>query len=311
MSRLDRYQGACDTIAQSIDAIDLDRMREPLMPTRDILFPMLSYPTRPENGSIESAASVAAALGAHISGLTFELDIKSPVGLYAHPVNISGIIAAEKAKSASNARDLIATFDSAAKRQGATHEHTLEHCTPGELGQILVLHARLRDLCIFPASAKDREQRSLLEALIFESGRPVLLLPEDTTRQLPSSFGTIAVAWDHSRSATRAVADALPLLRAAKRVHVVTVVDEKRLPRSDSGVELCKHLARHGLDVAFDQVHAKGRAVGDVLESHVVERNIDLLVMGAYGHSRLREFILGGATRSVLTRPFAWTLLSH
>jgi hypothetical protein len=181
------------------------------MPTRDILFPMLSYPTRPENGSIESAASVAAALGAHISGLTFELDVKSPVGLYAHPVNISGIIAAERAKSASNARDLIATFDSAAKRQGATHEHTLEHCTPGELGQILVLHARLRDLCIFPASAKDREQRSLLEALIFESGRPVLLLPEDTTRQLPSSFGTIAVAWDHSRSATRAVADVAPV----------------------------------------------------------------------------------------------------
>ena len=74
------------------------------MPTRDILFPMLSYPTRPESGSIESAASVAAALGAHISGLTFELDIRSPVGFYAHPVNISGIIAAERAKSASNAR---------------------------------------------------------------------------------------------------------------------------------------------------------------------------------------------------------------
>ena len=191
------------------------------------------------------------------------------------------------------------------------HGHSLEHCTPGELGRILVLHARLRDLCIFPVSAKDREQRSLLEALIFESGRPVLLLPEGTTRQLPSSFEIIAVAWDHSRSATRAVADALPMLRTAKRVHVVTVVDEKRLPRSDSGVELCKHLARHGVEVAFEQVQAKGRAVGDVLESHVVERTIDLLVMGAYGHSRLREFILGGATRSVLTRPFAWTLVSH
>ena len=298
------------------------------MPTRDILFPMLSYPTLPENGSIESAASVAAALGAHISGLTFELDIKSPVGLYAHPVNVSGIIAAERAKSASNARDLIATFDGAAKRQGTMHEHTLEHCTPGELGRVLVLHARLRDFCIFPVTAKDPEQRSLLEALIFESGRPVLLLPEETSRQLPSSFETVAVAWDHSRSATRAVAYALPLLQPAKRVHVVTVVDEKhlrehyifncvgiidenRLQRSDSGIELCKHLARHGVEVAFDQVHAKGRAIGDVLESHVAERNIDLLVIGAYGHSRLREFILGGATRSVLTRPFAWTLLSH
>jgi nucleotide-binding universal stress UspA family protein len=119
------------------------------------------------------------------------------------------------------------------------------------------------------------------------------------------------VAWDHSRSATRAAADALPLLQAAKRVYVVTVVDEKRLHKPGSGVELCKHLARHGVEVTFDQIQAKGRSVGDVLEAHVTERNIDLLVMGGYAHSKLREFILGGATRSMLTRPFTWTLLSH
>jgi nucleotide-binding universal stress UspA family protein len=136
-------------------------------------------------------------------------------------------------------------------------------------------------------------------------------LPEGATRQLSSSLDIAAIAWDHSRPATRAVADALPLLQAAKHVYVVTVVDEKRLHRPDSGVELCKHLAHHGVEVTFDQVQAKGRAIGDVLEAHAVERNIDLLVMGAYGHSKLREFILGGATKSVLTRPSTWTLMSH
>jgi nucleotide-binding universal stress UspA family protein len=286
------------------------------MQIRDVLFPMLSYPVATATGSIESAVRLAAGLGAHIVGLTFELDIQSPVGLYADPVNVGGRLAAERRKSAANARDLIAAFDDLCARQGtmrrgATYEHAVEHCAPNEVAKILVDHARLRDLSIFPINPAQEGQRSLVEALIFESGRPVLLLPEGATRQLPSSFDTIAVAWDHSRPAARAVADALPLLRTAKRVLVVTVADEKRLHRPDSGVELCKHLARHGVEVTFDRVQAKGRAIGDALEAHASGHNVDLLVMGGYGHSRLREFVLGGATRSVLARPFTWTLVSH
>src|SRR5262249_47474057 len=198
-----------------------------------------------------------------------------------------------------------------AMQRGVTCEHVIEHCAPNDVVRILVDHARLRDLSIFPINPQAEGQRALIEALIFESGRPVLLLPEGATRQLPSSFDTIAVAWDHSRPAARAVADALPLLRTAKRVHVVTVADEKDLHRPDSGVELCKRLARHGVEVTFDRVQAKGRAIGDVLEAYASERNVDLMVMGGFGHSRLREFVLGGATRSVLTRPSIWTLVSH
>jgi len=278
---------------------------------KDILFPMISYPTPTAIGTVETTVGLAGSLGAHITGLTFELDIRSPVGLYAHPTNVGGILAAERAKSAANARDLVAAFDDVAARRNVMHEHAIEHCPPMEVGQHLVAHARLRDLSIFPVNTADPGQRSLIEELIFESGRPVLLLPEGATRELSTSFDTIVVAWDYSRPATRAVADALPLLKAAKRVHVVTVVDEKRLAKPRSGVELSKHLARHGVDVAFEEVHAKGRRIGDTLEAYAVERKVDLLVMGAYGHSKVREFILGGATNSVLTRPFAWTLVSH
>jgi nucleotide-binding universal stress UspA family protein len=281
-----------------------------------MLFPMLSYPVATATGSIESAVRLAAGLGAHIVGLTFELNIQSPVGLYADPVNVGGRLAAERRKSAANARDLIAAFDDLCARQGtmqrgATYEHAVEHCAPNEVAKILVDHARLRDLSIFPINPAEEGQRSIVEALIFESGRPVLLLPEGAMRQLPSSFDTVAVAWDHSRPAARAVADALPLLRTAKRVLVVTVADEKRLHRPDSGVELCKHLARHGVEVTFDRVQAKGRAIGDVLEAYASGHNVHLMVMGGFGHSRLREFVLGGATRSILTRPFTWTLVSH
>jgi nucleotide-binding universal stress UspA family protein len=281
------------------------------MPIRDILFPMLSYPVATAADSIDRAVTLAAGLGAHISGVTFDLDIRLPIGLYTHPPEIGGILAAERRKSAVNARDLAATFDAVCAQGGARYEHSVEHCTWAEIPKVLTDRARLRDLCIFPVITTDQSHLSLLEALIFESGRPVLLLPEGATRQLSSTLDVAAVAWDHSRSATRAVADALPILQAAKHVYVVTVVDEKHLHKPGTGVELCKHLARHGVEVTFDQIQAKGRSISDALEAHVTERNIDVLVMGGYAHSKLREFILGGATRSVVTRPFTWTLLSH
>jgi len=272
---------------------------------------MISYPEPTATGTLEKAVALAASLGAHLSALTFELDIRSPVGLYAHPANVGGILAAERAKSATHARDLVAAFDDIVTRRNVMHERTIEHCPPTEVGGHLIAHARLRDLSLFPVNAADPGLRSLIEDLVFESGRPILLLPEGTTRDLPTSFDTIAVAWDHSRPATRAVADALPLLQAAKRVYVMPVVDEKRLARPRSGVELCKHLARHGVETAFEEVHAKGRPIGDTLEAYAVERNTDLMVMGAFGHSKAREFLFGGATRSVLDRPFGWTLVSH
>ena len=106
-------------------------------------------------------------------------------------------------------------------------------------------------------------------------------------------------------------ADALPLLEKAKRVFVLTVTNEKAMDSKRSGAELAKHLARHGVNVTLDIVDSGGRSIGESIESHVASRNGDLVVMGAYGHSRLREFILGGATRSMLARPPVPIFFSH
>jgi nucleotide-binding universal stress UspA family protein len=103
----------------------------------------------------------------------------------------------------------------------------------------------------------------------------------------------------------------MPILDKAKRVCVLIVSNEKAISSRRSGAELAKHLARHGLDVVLDEVDAKGRSIGEALEAHVTYRNADLLVMGAYGHSRIREFILGGATKSMLARPPVPIFLSH
>jgi nucleotide-binding universal stress UspA family protein len=146
--------------------------------------------------------------------------------------------------------------------------------------------------------------------VIFGSGRPTLILPE-TPRSRPFELGTVVVAWDFSRAAARAVSDALPLLERAKKVRVVTISSEKVLDTKHSAEELAKNLARHGIDVVLEIVDADGRRIGEVLEAFALAHKADILVMGAYGHARWREFILGGATKSLLSRPPLPILLSH
>jgi nucleotide-binding universal stress UspA family protein len=124
-------------------------------------------------------------------------------------------------------------------------------------------------------------------------------------------LNTVVVAWDFSRSAARAVADAIPLLEKARIVRIVTVTNEKVIDTRHSSEELAKNLSRHGIDVIVDRVDAAGRPIGESLMREIASHKADLLVMGAYGHSRFREFILGGATQSMLSKPPLPILFSH
>jgi nucleotide-binding universal stress UspA family protein len=121
----------------------------------------------------------------------------------------------------------------------------------------------------------------------------------------------VLVAWDFSRAAARAVSDAIPIMEKAREVCILTVTNEKAIPSKRSSSELAKNLSRHGIDVVIEEVDAVGQAIGDVLAAQIESRRADLLVMGAYGHSRFREFVLGGATRSILTKPLIPVLFSH
>jgi nucleotide-binding universal stress UspA family protein len=139
---------------------------------------------------------------------------------------------------------------------------------------------------------------------------PTLVLPEGP-RARPFELGTVAIAWDFSRAAARAISDAMPLLEKARKVRIVTVTNEKELDSKHSAEALAKNLARHGIDVVLDKVDANGRRIGEVLEAYTVSHQVDVLVMGAYGHARWREFILGGATKSLLSKPPLPILFSH
>jgi nucleotide-binding universal stress UspA family protein len=178
----------------------------------------------------------------------------------------------------------------------------------------IVEESRAADLVIV-SQAEDGKDPNILvdvpERVALESGRPVLVIP---TKWLPREYGqNVTVAWNDSREAARAAFDALPLLERAKRVRLVTVGEQ----RNSSGknmvpaAEVAATLARHGLDVEVETIPAEGRHIGNTILSDVTAGGSDLLVMGVYGHSRLREFILGGATRDVLKNMTVPVLMSH
>jgi nucleotide-binding universal stress UspA family protein len=277
------------------------------MAFRDILLALTSYPEPTPVSVVEEAVSAAATLGAHIAALSCEMHVQVPGHFMSGAVvGLPGVIAGEAAKSRANAQDLLAAFDAAATKAGVSYESMLEKCQTAEVPALLVEYARIRDLTIMP----EQDDRWYAEAVVFGSGRPTLILPRNP-RSRPFELGTVALAWDFSRAAARAVSDAMPLLEKAGRVRVVTVVNEKRLDNKHSAEELSKNLARHGIDIVLDRVDAKGRPIGAVLEAYVASHEADLLVMGAYGHSRLREFVLGGATNSLLSKPPLPILFSH
>ena len=224
-------------------------------------------------------------------------------------LDVPAMVAAEIRKSADNARDLLAAFESAAQRTGVLQDTIAEKCLASQVPDILVDYARLRDLTIIPIPETDSVDQWYAESVIFGSGRPTVVMPEAPRR--PPAIDSVVVAWDFSRTAARAVWDALAILQKAKTVRVVTVTNEKVIDSTRSGEELAKHLSRHGVTVVLENVNAAGRTIGESLETYVASCNADLLVMGAYGHSRMREFILGGATRSMLARPPLPVFLSH
>jgi len=282
------------------------------MAYKDVLLPLSSYPEPTPVAAVEQAVSFAEALGACISALTFKIEIPSATNaLTSSLLDIPGMIAAERQKSMANVQNLIGVFESMATKRGVTHQQTIESCTTSQLAAIVTEHARMHDITMIPIGEQAALQQYVAESVIFGSGRPTIVFPEVPKSSSSFSLDNVGVAWDFSRPAARAVADALPILQRAKTVRVVTITHEKKIDTRRSGRELAKHLACHGVEVVLEEAAAAGRTIGQALEEYATARDLDLLVMGAYGHSRMRDFILGGATKSVVANPPLPVLLSH
>ena len=181
----------------------------------------------------------------------------------------------------------------------------------GQEDEVIARHGRLFDLIVMPRpGAEDGNAYApLFEASLFETGRPILVAPS-----IHRAFGTsVAVAWDGSREAGRAMQSALPFLAAAGRVVVLTVAHQRSAeqPETDARVAAARYLAYHRIAADCASLETGGAAVGERLLEEVARRDCDLVVMGGYGHSRLQELLIGGVTRSVLKLAELPILMAH
>ncbi|WP_262031804.1 universal stress protein [Microvirga sp. Mcv34] len=183
------------------------------------------------------------------------------------------------------------------------------HLSYPQLLAVFRAQARLNDLTVVDAEPEAlTPDRGLIDALLMDSGRPLLVVQPG---QEVFRARRIIVAWDGSGRAARAAADALPFLRAAEAVEVVAVTGEKDLPASVTGADIAPHLTRHGVNVTVQSLPALNCDVAETLRNHATLTRSDMIVMGGYVHSRLREMVFGGVTQSLLKQSPVPLLLSY
>jgi nucleotide-binding universal stress UspA family protein len=172
------------------------------------------------------------------------------------------------------------------------------------------VHGRTSDLCIVDLPRGEVDARPYVEDWLFGSGRPCILHP---TSRVNADFkaDAVALAWDASRSAARAVSDALPILARARKVTALVVRGEKEIVAPSPLERLRDWLGSHGVVVDVQEVALAGRRIGSAILETTAASGADLLVMGAFGHARQRDFILGGATTQILREAGVPLLMSH
>ncbi|HEU6441419.1 MAG TPA: universal stress protein [Microvirga sp.] len=210
----------------------------------------------------------------------------------------AGLVQAENQRLHSLAEAAARAAQADAASAGVACSTVSRHLSYPELVVAFRTQARLHDLTIVDAEPEALvPDRGLIEALLMGSGRPLLVVPPewDTFRARRILF-----AWDGSARAARAAADALPFLQAAEAVEVVAVTGEKNLPDAVTGADIAPHLARHGVDVKVQPLPALNGDAAETLRNHASLTRADMIVMGGYVHSRLREMVFGGVTQSLL-----------
>lgn len=185
--------------------------------------------------------------------------------------------------------------------------HVAEHW-PGGLRDNAWL-GRVSDLCVLGLSPDSAEPRLYVEDWLFGTGRPCILYPDNSEQ--PFSIDNVLICWDFSRAAARTVSDALPLLHNAKRIRVAVFRGEKDIPIDDPAIPLVTFLLEHGITVEAEDVVIGKRTIAQAILEFADATKTNLIVMGAFGHSRLQQFVLGGATRDVLGKSTIPLLMSH
>ncbi len=261
---------------------------------------------------VGAAVTLARQAGGHVSGLYVvpAVQVYPSVGFEAAPQVFEG----NRSYFKDNSARVKQAFEEAMRRENLSHDfHQIDARTP-IIAEEVVAAGRVADLVVVSATNPDEitgVERDFVEQVVMGAGRPVVVLPAQGKAAL--NFEDIVIGWDGGREAARAAFDALPLLKTAAKVRVVRIDPQKdpNLRGSVAGADLAEALARHGVKAEAQGYPTDGQDEGQALMRCAQDSGAGLIVMGAYGHSRLAEFIFGGATRFVLNRLVCPVLMSH
>jgi nucleotide-binding universal stress UspA family protein len=263
----------------------------------------------PQDFASAYAISLAAGFGAHLAGIGFIYEPVIPGSLLGGLP--SDLIEAQRQENSRTTKEAIARFESAAKAAGISAEtRTLDASIAGApdlFGRI----TRRFDLAVVGQARREQgaSEELMIEGALFGSGRPLIVVPHAHKQGL--KLDRIIICWDGSRPAARAIADSLPFLERAKSIDIVVVTGERDKSGEITGTNMRRHLGRHGLEVEIKHLTGGGVGVQNAILARAADNGTNFLIMGGYGHSRLREFILGGVTRSILSAMTVPVLMSH
>ncbi|MCR8548127.1 universal stress protein [Salipiger sp. P9] len=261
--------------------------------------------------TIDHAAAIAEGWDAHLDVLCFGVD-RTQTGYYYAGANAM-ILQETISRATADAEKLAGLAREALGRTEGRWSVEEGVAQLADIGRHVAGRARFADLVVLPKPyGKEHgvELEPVTEGALFEGQTPVLVVPDSVAPKAAPS--RVVIGWNESNEALRSVRAALPLLKGADNVHVAVIDPPQHGPnRSDPGGALSQYLSRHGVKAEIDVLSKTMPRVSDVLRRHVQDVNADMIVMGAYGHSRFREAILGGATRNMLEQADVPVFLAH
>lgn len=270
--------------------------------------PLVTYPSAITDDAVRAAVAFAAPLGCALDVRTFSVALPPlSSGLGDYFLDVPGLVRAAEGKSLSECHRLEVLV-----RESAAPLSSLDCATTqvpwGAVFDRAAAEARLFDLCLLPWSAEIVAAQDMAQAVVFGSGRPAVLVPPVVH---PSPLDHVAIAWDASAAAARSLGDVLPLLAEGGMITVLTIGDEKPLSGPGLASALVSSLAKRGFNAKALEVPLGMRTISEALQGTALSTGAKLLAMGGFGHSRIRDFVLGGATKGVLAQLRLPVLLSH
>lgn len=282
------------------------------MAFKDILLQLDSYPEPTSSAVIERGVWWARHLGGALTALAIDIQIPIHSNRIAdYLIRLTDLARAEEAKSARQGQDVLAQAAASALSAQVEFLAQTHRAHLYDVGDHVARMARTRDLCIVPLSGRFDEQQGVVRNVVFGSGRPTLILDEAAVAARPSGAARVVVCWDGGASAARALADSLPVLAKADHVTVLTICGDKPGVDEHSGQDVARHLRSHGVSAEIKALAADHGSAGQTIERYVRQLDADLLVMGAFGQTRLRDFVLGGVTEYLLHAPPTALWMAH